>query len=65
MKPDPGDEIVKRAKIYGTKDDSKPFRDYEVKVNEAAGRLAIENPLLLTNRGNHGHKLYIYFILKQ
>ena len=63
MTPDREDEIVKRATIYGTKDDSKPLRDYELKVNEAAGRLAIENRLLLTNRGNHVHKLYIYFIL--
>jgi len=45
--------------IYG-KNNSKPLNGYQKAVNEVAGRLAIANPQLLSNRGNDVHKLHIF-----
>ncbi|XP_068758162.1 uncharacterized protein [Montipora capricornis] len=44
------EEVMKDAMIYG-KNLAKPLSEYQIAVNKAAGKLALQSPVLLSNRG--------------
>jgi len=44
-------DVISAAKIYGKGSSDKDLTPYQISVNEAAGKLALENPSLLHQRG--------------
>ena len=44
-------DVISAAKIYGKGSSHKDLTPYQISVNEAAGKLALENPSLLHQRG--------------
>jgi len=47
---------MKDAMIYG-KNLAKPLSEYQIAVNKAAGKLALQSPVLLSNRGMYINKI--------
>ena len=44
-------QVISAAMIYGKGSSDKVLTPYQISVNEAAGKLALENPSLLDQRG--------------